>query len=161
MLYGLAGLLIISVVGYFTVAPFLEWIRGRMPLPSLSRSVLIEAAWNALTSHPKASGDWVGIFERIILFWALYESSWEAVGIWIVFKVAAKWEARNHLAHMPETIPDVPELEWAAARRVWAAREYATFVVGTGCNLLLAAAGVWIARCGSTVIQAMARAVVQ
>ncbi|MDY6947411.1 MAG: hypothetical protein SXG53_17010 [Pseudomonadota bacterium] len=161
MLYGLGGLLLISVVGYLTVAPFLERIRGQMPLPSLSRSVLIEAAWSALTSHPKASGDWVGIFERIVLFWALYESSWEAVGIWIVFKVAAKWEARSHLAHMPESIKDVPELEWAAARRVWAAREYVTFVVGTACNLLLAAAGVWIARCDPTAVQAIGRAVGQ
>jgi hypothetical protein len=86
------------------------------------------------------------------LFWALAEHSWEAVGIWVVFKVAAKWEARNHLAYVPDTVEGVSDLEWAAARRVWAAREYATFVVGTAANLVLAAAGVWIGKCGPSFI---------
>jgi hypothetical protein len=146
MLYWLSGLLLTSVAGYFAVPAFLKWVRGRLPLPSLSSDEAIEKAWKALTKHPKASGDWVGIFERIVFFWALSVSppSWEAVGIWIVFKVAAKWEARNHLGYVPDHIDDVSELEWAAARRVWAAREYATFVVGTAANLLLAAISAWV-----------------
>jgi len=153
--YWVSGFLLTSLVGYFAVAPFLDWIRGRLPLPSLPSSNTIEIAWKALTHHPKASGDWVGIAERIVLFWALSETSWEAVGIWIVFKVAAKWEARNHLAYVPEKVSGVPDLEWAAARRVWAAREYATFVVGTAANLLLAAGGVWIGRCGPSVVRVL------
>jgi hypothetical protein len=150
--YWVSGFLLTTLVGYYAVAPFLEWIRGRLPLPSLPSKDSIDAAWNALTSHPKASGDWVGIAERIVLFWALAEHSWEAVGIWVVFKVAAKWEARNHLAYVPDTVEGVSDLEWAAARRVWAAREYATFVVGTAANLVLAAAGVWIGKCGPSFI---------
>ena len=146
MLYWVSGLLFTSIAGYFAVPPFLKWIRGELPLPSLSSDDAIEEAWRALTKHPKASGDLVGIFERIVFFWALYagEPSWEAVGIWIAFKVAAKWEARNHLAYVPQSVDGVPELEWAAARRVWAAREYATFVVGTAANLLLAGASAWV-----------------
>lgn len=146
MLYWLSGLLITSVVGYFAVAPFLKWMRSKFPLPSLSTNPAMEDAWKALATHPKASGDWVGIFERIVFFWAISATptAWEAVGIWIAFKVAAKWEARNHLAYVPQVIEGVPELEWAAARRIWAAREYATFVVGTAANLLLAAVIAWI-----------------
>ena len=155
MIYWIFGFLLTSVVGYFGVPRFLEWIRERLRPPDLASRDAINTAWSALTQHPKASGDWVGICERVIFFWALYDTRWEAVGIWIAFKVAAKWEARNHLAYVPEVVEGVPPLDWAAARRIWAAREYATFVVGTAANLLLAAAGVLIGRHGPTVIQAV------
>ena len=149
-----AGFLFTFVLG-FVVAPLLGVLRKAMNVPSIATGQL-ETWWQELRAHPEPSGTWVGILERFVLFWALYGPTWEAVGIWFVFKVAAKWEARNHIAFLPE-YPDenhsVPPLQWARARRIWAAQEYATFVVGTGANLLLAAAGVFIAKCGPDILK--------
>lgn len=151
------GFLFTFVLG-FAVAPLLRWLRGAMSVPSIGKGQL-ETWWQELRAHPEPSGTWVGILERIVLFWALYGPTWEAVGIWLVFKVAAKWEARNHIGFLPEQPDDnhsVPPLRWARARRIWAAQEYATFVVGTGANLLLAAAGVLIAKHGADVLKTLA-----
>jgi hypothetical protein len=147
-LYFIAGFLVTFGLG-FLVKPFLAWLRSQIVIPRISTDPAIEGFWRELSGHPDVSGMWVGIFERTILFGALYMESWEAVGIWLVFKVAAKWEAWNHMGYVPD-IPDIANsvrpLEWAFARRIWAAQGYATFVVGTAANVLLAAGGVFLAK---------------
>jgi hypothetical protein len=144
------GFLFTMLVG-FLVKPFLKCLRANMKVPDISDNRDLQESWLKLQVHPDVSGTAIGVFERIIFFWALYVASWEAVGIWLVFKVASKWEAWNHMGYVPDD-PDrektVPPLRWAYARRVWAAQGYATFVVGTAANLLLAAVGVFIAKYG-------------
>lgn len=136
------------------VKPFLAWLRDRIVVPSISGNDEVSQLWRDLQRHPDA-GTWVGIFERIILFGAVLAGSWEAVGIWLAFKLAAKWEAWNHMGFVPDDPTHdhaVAPLRWASARRVWAAQGYATLVVGTATNLLLAAFGASIAKCGWNVL---------
>ena len=84
--------------------------------------------------------------ERIIFFISIYANALEFAGIWIAFKTVAKWEARSNLSVIPERPQPVDSFVWARALRILAAREYSTFVVGTGLNLLVAGSGVLLAR---------------
>lgn len=147
---------VFTFVAGFSVRPFLRWIRALIPVPEISPDPFLVEWWGKLRAHPKWSGIWVGILERIVFFWALLlEKRWEAVGVWVAFKVAAKWEAWNHMGYVPDKPDDkgsVPSMVWAHARRVWAAQGYATFVVGTAANLLLAEIGVLIATNGGSAI---------
>jgi hypothetical protein len=141
------GLSVTLLVG-LAVKPFLRFIRQRIPIPDISTNVQVNSEWKDVYAHPDESGFWVGQFERLVLYFALLGSSWELVGIWVGFKVASKWEAWNHMGYVPERPADdeVSPLAWAKARRIWAAQGYATFIVGTATNGLLAAFGVALAR---------------
>jgi hypothetical protein len=142
----MTGLLTTSLLG-FAVKPFLRWIRSRIPIPDISEAISVNAEWKDVYSHPDESGFWIGIAERVVMFAALFLSSWEFLGIWVGFKVASKWEAWNHMGYVPD-VPDesVTPLRWARARRIWAAQGYATFVVGTAANGIVAALGAAIAK---------------
>jgi hypothetical protein len=142
----------LTLLAGMAVKPFLDCLRRRIVVPAISEDTEIAELWSQLQEHPTASGTWVGIFERIVLFGAVLAGSWEAVGVWLAFKLAAKWEAWDHMGFVPDDPApgkNVAPLKWAAARRVWAAQGYATFVVGTAANLLLAAVGASIAECGA------------
>jgi len=146
----LTGLLV-TMVGGLCVKPLLEVLREKIKVPEISDVAETQAAWEKLISHPDASGRWVGTLERLVFFAALHLQPREAaaaIGVWLAFKVAAKWEAWNHMAHVPERIRGVPPLRLAVARRIWAAQGYATLVVGTSANFLLAACGAALAYYG-------------
>ena len=130
-------------------------LRDQFRIPKISSDPEIQKNWKKLHKHPDPSGIWVGHAERIYFFFALAAHSWEAVGIWLVFKLGAKWEAWNHMGFVPEepdkgrapANPDdsVRPLQWARARRIWAAMGYGTFVVGTALNLFISGIGVAVA----------------
>jgi hypothetical protein len=136
-------LLVTMSLGQVGVRRLLDRIRGQIFLPPISDDPAIQTRWAWVIEHPNPSGNWIGAFERVVLFGALAAGSWEAVGVWFGFKVASKWEAWSHMGFVPEEIKDVDPLRFATARRVWAAQGYATFVVGTAANLILAWLGVF------------------
>jgi hypothetical protein len=126
---------------------FVEYLRRRLHVPSISDDLAIQAAWEKLTERRDEAGRWVGSLERLVFFSALLLGTTKAneavaaIGVWLAFKVAAKWESWNHMAYVPESVPGVDDpLRYALARRIWAAHGYATFVMGTGMNFVVAAA---------------------
>jgi hypothetical protein len=156
---GLAFTLLVGLL----VKPLLAGMRRSFKMKRFSKNPEIRRRWKQLTKHPDPSGDWVGWVERIYFFFAIGFGSWEALGIWLVFKVASKWEAWNQMGFVPDNPngysdetnaipsagsppqpPAVTPLEWARARRIWAAMGYGTFVVGTAVNLFVAVLGVLI-----------------
>ncbi len=126
---------------------FVKFLREQIRVPPISDDPLTQTRWEKLTEKSDKSGMWVGYLERIIFFSALLLGATQAreavagIGVWLAFKVAAKWESWNHMAHVPETINGVDDLHLAYARRIWAAHGYATFVMGTGANFVIAAVG--------------------
>lgn len=141
----------LPLIGGLAVKPFAGRIRRGIKVPAISDNPTIETAWRTLIHHPDKSGQWVGHVERLILFGALCATEKEAVtavAAWVAFKVAAKWEAWNHMGHIPDTVKHVEELRYATARRIWAAQGYAALVLGTSANLMLAIAGAALATHG-------------
>jgi hypothetical protein len=152
--FAVIGFLLTMALGG-CVKPFIEWLRKKeITVPPISDDPTAPAqrAWKELIDRRDEGGKWIGRLERIIFFVALYlgrESAVPAIGLWLAFKVAAKWEAWNHMGYVPDASDvNVDPLKYALARRIWAAQGYATFVMGTGASLIIAAIGAAVARCG-------------
>ena len=142
----LVGFLFTMVAGQLIVSRVLRYMRRTNPIPSISPDPQIQGQWEELIRHPDANGNWVGNCERIVFFVVLFLGEWQAVGVWLAFKVAAKWEAWSHMAFVPDDFAKADPVLYAIARRRWAAQGYGTFVVGTVLNGILAGAGVLIAK---------------
>lgn len=96
-------------------------------------------------------GNWVGFFERLIFFGSIWVNSPTIVVAWLAFKVASKWKSWELMPPGKRTndsdhsaIPD-DELTATVSRGMGSLR-LTTFLVGTGANLVIAFAGVWIGR---------------
>jgi hypothetical protein len=139
------GLTVTAAVGLISVRRILEILRERIRIPPVAESRAQQLAWEKLIEHPEESGRWVGVTERFVFFFGILFGSWEPIGIWLVFKMAAKWEAWSHLARVPDHLEGLDDLKVAVARRVWAAQSYCTLVVGTALNFLIAWLGVFTA----------------
>lgn len=142
---GLAGLVVTAVLG-LSVSLFLKYIRDKIQIPSISDDVGVQHKWHQLVTHPTTSGQWVGWLERLVMYGAMYlepKDAAAAIGVWLAFKLAAKWEAWSNMALVPDSLADVAvdALRYAIARRMWAAQGYATLVLGTGANFLIALLG--------------------
>lgn len=84
------------------VKHLLAGLRGKIVVPKISdNDAELNKLWVQLQAHPNASGTWVGHFERVVLFGAVLVGSWEAVSVWLAFKLAAKWEAWNYMGYVP------------------------------------------------------------
>jgi hypothetical protein len=145
--FAVTGFLGTMLIGGCATPSFLAFLRRQIPVPAISDDPAVHEEWKKLIKHPDESGKWIGHLERMIFFFALFidaKDAAAAIGVWLAFKVAAKWEAWNHMAYVPDRVKDVPPLRLASARRIWAAHGYATFVMGTGANFFFGAAGaVW------------------
>jgi hypothetical protein len=144
------GLTITTVGGWIVVWRILAAIRNRMPIPAISKVQDTQEKWQLLVAHPEESGKWVGVVERFVFFFGIIGATWQLIGVWLVFKLAAKWEAWSNMARIPERFDNVNHLDLALSRRVWAAQGYCTLVVGTALNFALAWLGVIVATEGPT-----------
>lgn len=149
MTFGVVGLGLATtlILGLF-VPRILKIIRDKMEVPRIPGDEVVQTWWKKATEHPPVSGSWVGWTERIVLFYAVLLRSEEAVGIWVAFKLASKWEAWSNIGRLPDQLRGnstvAEKLEYAAARRVWTAQNYCTFVVGTSLNFLCAFLGGYV-----------------
>jgi len=146
----LGGFLITMWLGLL-VKPLIERLRKQIKVPSISEDAEVEARWQLLVSQKDKSGVWIGHLERLIMFGALFlrpKEAAAAIGVFLAFKLGAKWESWNHMMHVPDSIEGVDDLRYALARRIWAAHGYGTLVVGTGASFLAAAAGAALAHLG-------------
>jgi len=140
------GALVTMLLG-LCVPRILTRLRDEIEIPSISRAAEVEQKWKQLHEHPRAGGTWVGHLERLLMYGLLFlepKDAAAAIGIWVAFKLAAKWEAWNNIARVPEQLDEhhsVDKLDYAIGRRKWAAQSYATFVVGTGANFIAAGFG--------------------
>src|ERR1700681_1802806 len=106
---GFAGLLVTWLLG-LCVYPFLKHIRKRIKIPAISDDVGVQHRWHQLITHPTTSGQWVGWLERLIMYLALYlgpKNAAAAIGVWLAFKLAAKWEAWSNIALVPDRLEGV------------------------------------------------------
>ena len=111
-----------------------------------------ETRWKNATKIPSEdAGKWLGRVEILIFIMSIW-FGFEAIILgWLAFKVATKWEVWQNVIQTPaqlkdESGKDIDALEYLAARRRFASYTFMRFLIGTGGNLLVAAAGVLIGR---------------
>jgi hypothetical protein len=150
------GLALTVAAGHLIVGRILRKLRAQINRKNdtISDDPETEREWDELVCHRDMAGHWIGFFERLIFFAVTYVggSAWGAIGVWLAFKVAAKWEAWHHMGYVPDAIHHVRPLKLALVRRRWAAEGYATFMIGTVLNLIVALCGVAVATRGAILL---------
>ena len=101
------------------------------------------------------SGPYVGAIEVLVFFIGLWSpGGWPLVAGWLAFKVASKWKSWAEVSDYPEPpkldASEDERREYATLRHKWTARRGATFMAGTGANIIIAALGVGIGRLVAT-----------
>jgi hypothetical protein len=86
----------------------------------------------------------LGAFEVTFFYICLLFSKPEGIGVWLVFKVAAKWESWANIVKFPAKLKGVDDFGYLKLRNDLATSVLQRFLIGTILNILIAFIGVAI-----------------
>ena len=96
------------------------------------------AKWN-LVVKDSTGGAWIGRIETLLVYVLVLYAKTDAalaIGGWLAFKVASKWEAWSNVVKVPDLFDGSSQLDSLRARRDWASTLYGRFLIGTLLNVL-------------------------
>ncbi len=138
----LIGLAVTIFLG-FGVGPLIRHVGKSLPRKEPSPETTLQ--WERLTNL-KTGGCWIGFFERLIFFAALWISgAWPILSSWLVFKLALYWQGVN-VGAFPGSSPSAAEVDYLVAKRQIGVHHITKVLVGTGANIVLALIGVTVGR---------------
>ena len=85
---------------------------------------------------------WLGALEATFFYICLLFNKPEGIGVWLVFKVAAKWESWTNIVKFPEKLEGANDFEYLELRNNLATSVLQRFLIGTILNILIAFIGV-------------------
>lgn len=137
---GLAlGLVLTLLLGGY-VGLLLKFAHGNVEDPNIP-------GWEKATQLRPRSAKLVGFFEQLMFFAALWLEVPLAIGGWLGFKVASKWEVWKDVIQVPSTdFPVKSSLDALHARHVWGTKLLGRFILGPLANIVFAGVGVLVAR---------------
>lgn len=147
----LVGLVVTFLLGC-GVKPLLERAKKDAHLTPPSES--LKDKWAELTRGNEAGGI-IGILERLFFFGAFWANAPSAIGAWLAFKVASKWQVWSTVVALPDSLTGAKQLDYVIARRRWSSHLLVTFLVGTLANVLIGFLGVVVGRYGYDAIRAL------
>ncbi len=116
----------------------------------------VKAVLDGLTDHLKESGGqnhWItlrmqgnaiGYFERILFYFSIIFGYPTFIGAWLVFKVAAKWNAWSHIVKLPELDTDDLNSQTFETRYRFSSWLLSRFMLGTLLNIFVVVVAVFI-----------------
>lgn len=96
--------------------------------------------WNEITGGEEIGqpGKWLGSIERILVFFAVWIGEYTIIAALLAFKVAAKWEVWKNIVNVPASMPEINDnLAYLRSRRIWGAKVFSGFTIGTFLNVLI------------------------
>lgn len=147
----LVGLAVVVLLG-FGVRPLLE--RAKKEARLIPPGEALKDKWADLTGGNEG-GKIIGWLERFLFFSAFWVGAPSAIGVWLAFKVASKWEVWSNIVAPPDSLPGIEQLDYLIARRRWGSNLLITFLVGTLANVLIGFLGVVVGRHGYEAVCAM------
>lgn len=151
----LGGLLVAIVLGELLVGRIVKLAGDQVgkPKPSEPKEPPAASAQPADTPLDWAQwydmntgGSWIGRVERPMFFAALWFQAWVLVSAWLVMKTAFYWQGSNFAA-LPQDAPSKSEQwKYIVAKRHLGTHHVATALTGTAANIVLALAGIAIAK---------------
>jgi hypothetical protein len=145
------GLAITSLLGC-GVKPLLKCAKKYVHLTPPSAA--LKDKWAELTCGDEAGGI-IGILERFFFFGAIWADASPAIGAWLAFKVASKWQVWSTVVTLPDSLAGAKQLDYVIARRRWSSHLLVTFLVGTLANMLIGFLGVVVGRHGFEAFRAL------
>lgn len=147
----LVGLIVIFLLGY-GVKPLLA--RAKKDAPPTPPSESLKDKWAELTGGNEAGGI-IGTLERFFFFGAFWADAPSAIGAWLAFKVASKWQVWSTVVALPDSLADAEQLDYVIARRRWSSNLLVTFLVGTLANVMIGFLGVVVGRHGYEAVRTL------
>lgn len=139
------GLAVTILAGHF-IARMVDGVIDKVvPGPSKPPSVLLEEIWSDANTEKvqwtKRGGAWLGLFERVIIFAALFfTESFTLIGAWLVLKTAIYWQSSS-FGRFPSRLPDGQDAVYFVATYKLGKFHATKALVGTAANLVIAFAG--------------------
>jgi hypothetical protein len=139
-----SGIIIGLTICVFT-SPLVQWAINKAigKVELIPPDGITKDDWDKVTDDKKVEepGKWLGTFERILIFFAVWIQKYEIIAGWFAFKVASKWEVWSNIVKVPESLPESKDnksmLSYLRARRAWGARILSRFLIGTITNILI------------------------
>lgn len=93
------------------VGPLVKYVKQLASIPPPGEA--LAQKWNRLTKDADVvkGGWWLGHFERLLFFGAVWPESYEIIAGWLAFKVASKWEVWSSIISVPEKLTGVDDGE--------------------------------------------------
>lgn len=134
---------IITLLFEFPINLVLEGITKKNPI--LTPKNVDTEQWDKLMKiRGELGGKWLARLERILFFIGIWIAAYELIGVWLVLKVASKWEVWTNIFKVPDKLDGIDDLDYFIARTQWGTRTYQRFLLGTLLNLFAAIVGVAI-----------------
>lgn len=134
--------LVTNIVPFFVSALVLYFLSKRVGdfIESKTDHIRMSEDGAELWTSPELAGETIGLMESALFFVVIIAGFPVAIGGWLVFKVAAKWETWSHIVRLPELYKDV-ELESEAfkLRHRFSSWLHSRFIIGTLANIMVAA----------------------
>jgi len=154
MLTGLAFTLVVGQMTFPWLILRVEKLRGAPPPPPGFDA----DTWNTRVIAQRGGTVWIGRCDQIIFFVAFWlPNAWLLAGAWLTFKVVSKWESWRYFGELTKWWREVvlqpgspslgKDLSDGTVSWLWlVGSSHATFVIGTGANVVLALLGVGVGR---------------
>ena len=147
----LVGLIVVLLLGY-GVKPLMDRAKEKVTLTPPGEA--FKEKWAELTAGNEA-GRIIGTLERFFFFGAFWAGAPSAIGVWLAFKVASKWNVWSNVVALPDSLEGATQLDYVIARRRWSSHLLITFLVGTLANLLIGFLGTVVGRHGPEAVRAL------
>ena len=86
-------------------------------------------------------GGYLGFFERILFFIFAYYNQYVAIGFWLTFKVATKWESWKNVVQVPDKLhkqeTNEDAIDWLEAKKAFGGWNMMRFQIGVILNILI------------------------
>lgn len=134
-------------------ATFGRNIQGNLTedIKSSKKSTSLKQKWDSVINIGDEfikPNKWLGIFEITLFYSSFLFGRLEAIGAWLVFKVAVKWESWANIVKVPEKIKlgkkEIDDFEYLELRNKLATVVSQKFLIGTIGNILAAMIGVGV-----------------
>lgn len=115
-----------------------SWQESRFPATRWYESAILDEKFTRPTT-------WLGWMEIVFFYFCFWQNMPEGIGMWLVFKVAVKWESWNNIVKMPDKIKygqqESDDIEYLKLRNKLATMVSQKFFIGTLGNILASAVG--------------------
>lgn len=137
----IVGLMVTVFLGFF-VNPFRKWATEKLLSHPAPTGIGDEEWMKTIKPDSARASSSLGLLERILFFSSLALAIHEGIAMWLVFKVAAKWESWNNIIKVPNDFGQSSQpVDGLRARNAWGTYVLSSFLIGTIANILAALGG--------------------
>ncbi len=142
----LIGIIVTISIGWI-IDFLITYIKTHSTITEINNEKLLKKAFD-IPDNLSLYNQWLGAMERFLFLSAIYIGHAELIGIWLVFKVASKWQAWQNITKVPEKIyedwenkKEINPIDYLRYRNFIATTTLQRWLIGSIGNILAALIG--------------------